>query len=191
MAKKTILSIDMRDIGERGARVEPQDVVLKVKKIEVLKGQTSGDNYINMTTTIITPKKIKGTTIIHRCSLKKNALWNLRNTLVAMGMKVPEKIIKLNLKNLLGKTFGATLDDDEWEGTVKSAVIDTFKVGTKSKAKKSAKAEKELEEDEEEEAEDEEEEGDEEEDEDEDEEDEDEEGDEEDEDDEMEELEEL
>ena len=179
----------MRGIQDQGSRVEPGDYVLKIKKIEVLKGQSSGDNYIAMTTTIA-KGKAKGTTIIHRCSLKKNALWNLRNTLIAIGMKVPEKVIKLNLKSLLGKSFGATLDDDEYEGRTKSQVVDTFVVGKKSKAKKTAKAEKELDEEEEEdkeEEEDEEEEGDEEEDEDEDEE----EDEEEDEDDEMEELEEL
>ena len=186
MAKKTTLSIDMRGIQDQGARVEPGDYVLKIKKIEVLKGP-SGDNYIAMTTAI-SKGKAKGTTIIHRCSLKKNALWNLRNTLIAMGKKVPEKVIKLNLKSLMGKSFGATLDDDEYEGRTKSQVVDTFVVGKKSKAKKSEEAEEELDEDEEE---DEEEEGDEEEDEDEDDEEEEEDDEEEEEDDEMEELEEL
>ena len=145
---KGVITVDFSSVEERGGRVEPGDYVLKVMKIELRKGQSSGNRYVNLTTQIASEGEAKGSTIYHTCSLQPQALWNLRNTLQAMGKKIPQKSVNISLKSLIGQKFGATLDDDEYEGTTRSKVVDVFKPEL---LKKKAKAEKELDEEEEEE----------------------------------------
>ncbi len=170
---KGVIKVDMRGVGEGGgARVEPGDYVVKAKKVEP---KTSEKNKPYLEFTLVVSKgSSKGTTILDRSSLQSQALWRLRNIMQAMGTKVPEKVIKLKLRSLLGKEFGVTLDDEEYKGNTRSIVTDVFapKLAKKKKAKKTTKKGKKAKKsrDEELEEEDEDEEEDEEEDEDEDEE---------------------
>lgn len=58
--------------------------------------------------------------------LTENALWRVRNTLEAMGIKVPDKVVKLDITKLIGKELAVTLSDDEYDNKVRSRVTDTF-----------------------------------------------------------------
>jgi len=145
-SKGGVLKVDMRNVEEKksGDRVDPGDYTVKIMSAEVKESQ-AGKKYINLKTNIDGKGEFKGSTIYHTCSLQPQALWNLRNTLEAMGMKVPKKVISLSLRSLVGKKFGATIDDDEYEGTTRSKIVDVFKPGI---SKKKAEAEEELDEDE-------------------------------------------
>ncbi len=83
--------VDFSGVEEGRARVKPGDYTLRVKKVELKKGD-SGKDYINLTCVIVGGKS-DGTTLYHTCSLQPQALWNLRNTLVAMGLKVPKRLL--------------------------------------------------------------------------------------------------
>ena len=147
-SKGGVLKIDMTDVEEKrsGDRVDPGDYTVKIMSAEVKESQ-AGKKYINLKTNIDGKGEFKGSTIYHTCSLQPQALWNLRNTLEAMGISVPKKVISLRLRSLVGKKFGATIDDEEYEGTTRSKIVDVFKPGV---AKKKAEAEEELDEDDEE-----------------------------------------
>ena len=60
------------------------------------------------------------------CKLTENQLWKLRNLLIAAGMTVPKKRLKLDPNKVVGKQVGVTLEDDEYEGKPKSVIASVF-----------------------------------------------------------------
>lgn len=163
------------EIGQRGVRLPEGDYRVKVIGVDQREAESSGAEYLNFKLEIRTKGEGKGKTVYHTCSLQPQALFNLRSTLAALGLEVPQKRIRIKPAILVGKEMMVTLADDEYQGRIRSRVVDTFPIGgrpeetpAKGKAKK-AKA-KDKEEDEEEEDEEEEDEDEEDEDEDEDEE---------------------
>jgi len=60
------------------------------------------------------------------CKHQENQYWKIRNLLVAAGMNVPKKKVKVDPNKLVGKTIAVTLEDDEYEGKMKSVVSATF-----------------------------------------------------------------
>lgn len=49
-------------------------------------------------------------------------LWKSRGLCIAAGMKVPSAKVKLDPNKLVGKAIGIALEDDEYEGRLKSAI---------------------------------------------------------------------
>lgn len=62
----------------------------------------------------------------HRCVLNEANIWKVRNLLVAAGLNVPKKRVKVDPSKVIGKPIGITLEDDEYEGKLKSVVQATF-----------------------------------------------------------------
>lgn len=62
-----------------------------------------------------------------RCVLIDSSLWKLRNLLQACGLSVPKKKVKVDPKKIVGKEIGVTLEDDEYEGKMKSVIAAVFK----------------------------------------------------------------
>lgn len=60
------------------------------------------------------------------CKLQENQLWKLRNLLIAAGINVPKKRVKLDPSKVVGKTVGVTMEDDEYEGKAQSTVASIF-----------------------------------------------------------------
>lgn len=60
------------------------------------------------------------------CKLDEDNLWKVRQILVAVGMTVPKKRIKLDTDKLVGKDLGMTLEDDEYNGKMKSVIAAVF-----------------------------------------------------------------
>jgi hypothetical protein len=75
--------------------------------------------------------KYKGKSISDSCWLTEDSMWRFRNTLEAMGIKVPTKKAKVDLRKCKGKTLGISIEDDPWEDSEgnereSSTVVDTF-----------------------------------------------------------------
>lgn len=101
----------------------------------------------------------RNATYPYRCTLNVEALWKVRNLFTACGIQVPKKKLNVDPNKLIGKTFGAIMEDDEYEGKMKSVIQGVFPASDMTedetpKAKKKAR-EPEPEEDVEEEIEDE------------------------------------
>jgi hypothetical protein len=64
----------------------------------------------------------------YQCVLTENSLWKLRNLLVAAGISVPKKKVNVAsvLPKLKGKEIGMSLDDDEYEGKMRSQIVGVF-----------------------------------------------------------------
>lgn len=60
------------------------------------------------------------------CKHQENQLWKIRNLLVAAGISVPKKRVKVDPNMVVGKVIGVTLDDDEYEGKMQSNIAATF-----------------------------------------------------------------
>jgi hypothetical protein len=60
------------------------------------------------------------------CKLQENQLWKLRNLLVAAGMNVPKKRLKLDPSRVVGKQVGVTMEDDTYDGKLKSVISAVF-----------------------------------------------------------------
>lgn len=52
--------------------------------------------------------------------------WKIRNLCLAAGMQAPKKRVKLDPNKLVGKEIGAALEDDEYDGKIKSVIVATF-----------------------------------------------------------------
>lgn len=54
---------------------------------------------------------------------EKNA-WKIRKMFIAAGMTVPKKLVMVDPNKLVGKRIGVSLEDDEYEGRMRSKVQD-------------------------------------------------------------------
>jgi hypothetical protein len=61
-----------------------------------------------------------------RVTLNEESMWKVRELLVACGMTVPKKRIKVDPEKLIGKELGMVLEDDEYEGKMKSVIDSVF-----------------------------------------------------------------
>lgn len=60
------------------------------------------------------------------CKLQENQLWKLRNLLIAAGLTVPKKKMKVDPNRVVGKKIGITVEDDEYEGKEQSTIAAVF-----------------------------------------------------------------
>lgn len=65
----------------------------------------------------------------YTCTFTEASLFKLRNLLIAAGMSAPKKKVKLTaavLNKLIGREVGMSLDDDEYEGKMRSTIVGVF-----------------------------------------------------------------
>lgn len=62
------------------------------------------------------------------CKLVPNQMWKVRNLFTAAGLKVPKKKVKVDPSKVVGRTIGVEMEDDEYEGKLKSVIGDVFPV---------------------------------------------------------------
>jgi hypothetical protein len=103
----------------------PGDYRGKIKSVEY---GVSQQNKTPMLTYALQDAKRPSATYRYNCTLTEKSLWKLRNLLVAAGVNVPKK--KLNIagiaEKIVGREIGMTLDDDEYEGKIRSQVVGVF-----------------------------------------------------------------
>ena len=117
----------------------------------------------------ITEGKYKGTPFIENTSLKKEALFNLRNLIFACtdGKKnvAGRNAVDFNPDSLIGKVVGIVVEDEEWDNKMRSTIGSIIPLAELSEEDEDEESEEDEDEDEEEVDEDEEEDGEEDEDE--------------------------
>jgi len=129
MAKKKkgkgdVISVDFT--GVKGSnRVPEGEYKVKVVAITMEEGESSGQPYLKWELEI-TEGKQKGKKLVHITSLQPQALFNLRNTLEALGVEVEEKAMKLNLNDYIGLEMGVVVEIETYQGNARSRVVDVF-----------------------------------------------------------------
>lgn len=119
--------LDMTNVKEGGARFNKKRVpegdylarVTKVEDAEVKRGDNKGAFQWLFT---ITLEKHPTARYPYYCQLAENQLWKIRNLLIAAGMNVPKKKLKLDPEKVVGKLIAVTMEDDEYEGKLNSTI---------------------------------------------------------------------
>jgi hypothetical protein len=102
--------------GGGGARVPEDDYRVKVTGVKAGESKSSGNPMLTWEFTI-SKGKYKGKKLKDYTTLTKDSLWKLMGLLEALGVEVPQGKLDLAkiLKKLLGKEFGITVIDEEYE----------------------------------------------------------------------------
>jgi hypothetical protein len=122
-------AVDFSGVKERGnfnpKQVSEGDYAAKIVKVE--DGESSKDKEFQYIFTIKL-EKFSQNSYPYYCKLQENQLWKLRNIAVAAGLNVPKRRVKFDPNKVVGKSIGVTMEDDEYEGKMKSVVGAVFPI---------------------------------------------------------------
>lgn len=119
------LVVDFKGVESGGSggnpRVPEGDYRAKVKGVKVGTSKASGNTML-IWEFQITEGKHKGKVFKDYTTLTVESRWKLKNLLEALGIRVPDKKVDLTpvLKRIVGKEFGITVTDEEYEKDGKS-----------------------------------------------------------------------
>jgi hypothetical protein len=118
--------MDMTDVKERGpfnpVRQESGDYLAKI--VDVFETDSkAGDP---MWVFAVQLDEQKSAVYPMYCLLNPDNFWKIRMMCVATGMAIPKKRIKIEPAKLIGKMIGISLEDDEYDGKMKSVIDKAF-----------------------------------------------------------------
>lgn len=96
-------------------------------KGEVLSVEDSPSKKDNINQWLYTIKVGAGT-YPYYCKHQENQYFKIRNLLIAAGINVPKKRVRVKPEVVVGKFIGVTLEDDEYEGRAQSNIASVFPV---------------------------------------------------------------
>jgi len=137
-SKKLLDFTKVKDQGEfNPVHQEAGDYVMQITGVTESKSKADND----MWTFVCKDVNRARATYPYRCTLNLDALWKVRNLFVACGIQVPKKKFNVDPNKLVGKQFGCSLEDEEYEGRMKSVIAAVFPASdvvapTKTKKKK-------------------------------------------------------
>src|SRR5882672_8922743 len=130
--KASVKTLDMTNVkdatrsGINPKRVAEGDYlarIVSVQDAEVKSGDNQGDFQWLF---ILSPELHPLAKYPYYCKLDANQLWKIRNLLQSCGINVPKKRIKLDPEKVVGKLVAISLQDDEYEGKMKSTIASIF-----------------------------------------------------------------
>lgn len=128
--------------GINPVRMEEGDYLATVKGVNEKESKKTGNL---MWEFIIGLNDRQTATYGYYCVLDAEQLWKVRNLLIAAGISVPKKKLKVDPNKVVGKTIAVTLEDDEYEGKEKSTIAAIFSANELQPVKVSADDEEEEE----------------------------------------------
>lgn len=127
--KATAKAIDFSGVKDRGdynpKQVTEGDYRATIVQVKDGEGKKSGDFQYEFK---IKLEKYSQYSYPYYCTLTEQTLWKLRNLLIAAGINVPKKKVKLDPNRVIGKAIGVTMEDDEYDGKMKSVIGAVFPV---------------------------------------------------------------
>jgi hypothetical protein len=122
----TVINVDFSDVKESSG-INPKqqaegDYLTKIVKAEVTKTKSNDP----MVLICFQDANMRSAVYPYYCTLTPNMLWKIRNTFIAAGLPVPKAKGKLDVSRLVGKEVGVTLEDDEYDGKMKSVISAVF-----------------------------------------------------------------
>lgn len=123
-AKAKTKKVDFSGVQSSGRRKIPSgDYRFKITEITEHEGD-AGDYW--RVVSEITEGKYKGFKDYSNYSFSTKALWKLKQLLEALGIDVPESRMLVKPGDLLGLEYGASTEDEEYNGKVRSKIADVF-----------------------------------------------------------------
>lgn len=121
---------EIRGRSQRSTRVPEGDYIVKIQDGSVEESERSGSSYIRWKLQIVQPATHSGKTLYANTSLKKAALFNLRNLIhAATGKNVAGRALDFDPEKVFGRTVGCSVEDNEYpegSGKVRSQVQSFF-----------------------------------------------------------------
>ena len=118
--------IDFGNVKERGnfntKHVDDGDYSAKVTKVEFTQAKDGEDMWVFSVVLDEHPRA----TYPYYCKLVENQLWKLKNIFEAAGISVGSRKVKVDPNKLIGKAIGVAMEDDEYEGRLKSVIAEVF-----------------------------------------------------------------
>ena len=125
MAGATEAALDFTNVKEGGGNFNKKrqpEGDYRAKILKVADAPSKKDNVMQWLFTI----SVGSGTYPYYCKHEENQLWKIRNLLVAAGLNVPKKRVKVDPNKLVGKEIAVTLEDDEYDGKAQSNIAATF-----------------------------------------------------------------
>lgn len=121
-------TVDLRGVeaggGRRSAHLPEEEgpFTFVIDQVSRKEGKDSGKAYLDLRCKVYSGR-YKGKVVWHNCSLQPQALFNLRQVMEACGLDA-EKVFRIPvlIRTLTGKRFKAEVEDDEYNGKVKSVL---------------------------------------------------------------------
>jgi|SRR5215831_12312457 len=158
MARKASRVVKVKGLGEakgRGPAPHIDEGEYNVRVEEIVQKESSAGNQMFEWTLKGLDGEAKGKTFYFHTNLEPpDTLWKLRNTMLALGVEVPEDLDEVDLDELEGLEGTVLIEDDEWQGKMRSKVSrfvdgeDVEEDKPKAKRKRAAAAEEDEEDDE-------------------------------------------
>lgn len=125
-AKPLVAKIDFSNVTE-GSSIRPKQLPAGeyAATIKDVKASNSKKTGTPQWCFIIVPKSHPGASYPYYCQLTAEQAWKIRQVLVAVGVSAPKSVKTIDASKLIGKDLGIILEDDEYEGKLKS-VIDSL-----------------------------------------------------------------
>lgn len=122
--RKTLDFTNVKDRGPYNPKHKPEGDY-RAKITGVVEGDSSKGN--PMWTYAVQLTSDSSAVYPERCVLTDTSLWKLRNIFQAAGITVPKKKVQVDPNKIVGREIGITLEDDEYEGKMKSVIAAVFK----------------------------------------------------------------
>lgn len=126
-AKASARNVDFSNVKDAGnfnkKRIPAGDYLATISNIE--DAESKSDGVFQYLVSIKINKK-PSSVFPYYCKLQENQLWKLRNLLIAAGIQVPKRKIKVDPNRLIGKIIGVTVEDDEYDGKEQSTIQGVF-----------------------------------------------------------------
>lgn len=125
--KRAMDFTNVKDQGNFNPRHrEAGDYVMKITSVDDHTSKAGNDGWVFTTVVVDDSRGARPSTYPYHCGSDVDQAWKIRKLFIACGVPVPKKRVMVDPNKLLNKTFGAALDDDEYEGKMKSVIVDTF-----------------------------------------------------------------
>jgi hypothetical protein len=119
-------NVDFSNVKDGGqfnrARIPAGDYLATVTKVDDAEAKDGVFQYLIS----IKINKLPRSVFPYYCKLQENQLWKLRNLLIAGGLAVPKKRVKVDPNRLVNKLIGVTIEDDEYNGQEQSTIAGVF-----------------------------------------------------------------
>lgn len=121
--KKTL---DMSNVKDRGPfnpkHIEAGEYRAKITAVHASESKSGNEMWVFA----FQPTDKRDAVYPYYCLLDPDSLWKIRNVAEAAGIAVPKKRISLDPNKLVGKEVGIELEDDEYDGKMKSVIANIF-----------------------------------------------------------------
>lgn len=118
--------LDFSNVKERGEfntrHIEAGEYIGKITKVTDTEAKDGEDMWVFT----VELEGVARASYPYYCKLVENQLWKVRALFEAIGTNVGKRKLKVNPQQLVGKKIGVFMEDDEYEGKLKSVIAEVL-----------------------------------------------------------------